>query len=103
MKKAILTILIAPLLAGCSGLSHAMIDTGAAAGGGYLGNTLSHGDPLITAASAAGGALLAEGGQALVSSSQRKSFKAGYEKGQSDAVKTWYHQLQDRQRLPQDP
>jgi hypothetical protein len=100
MKKYIMIVLSAPLLAGCSGLQHGLINAAGGAGGGFLANKLSNGDPLITAAGAGGGVLLAEGAQALASSSQQKSFKQGVETGRAQAAKEYYWELQNRQRPP---
>jgi hypothetical protein len=100
MNKFILFVLSAPLLAGCSGLQHGLIDAAAGAGGGFLANQLSHGNPLITAAGSGGGVLLAEGGQALATNSQQKAFKQGVETGRAQAAKEYYWELQDRQRPP---
>ncbi len=106
MKKVLFPIMLTALLtllAGCSGLGRPLLDAAGAGGGAALAHSLSNGDLGITTAGAAGGALLSEGGQALVSGSQRKSFNAGYQKGQSDAVKTWYQQLRAAQRPSTDP
>lgn len=100
MKKLALTLTLVPLLAGCSGLGRPLLDAAGAGGGGALAHTLSNGDLGITAAGAAGGALLSEGGQALVSGSQQKSYNSGYQQGQSEAVKSWYQQLEAGQRQP---
>ncbi len=100
MNNLLITALISPLLAGCSSLARPALDAAGAAGGAGLGYTISNGNILATAGGAAGGALLSEGAQALISSKNQRSYKAGYQKGQSDAVKTWYHQLQDKQRPP---
>lgn len=97
MKKIFIVILLLPLVSGC----RALLDTGGAAAGGFLGNKLSRGDPLITAASAGAGALLAEGGQALANNTKDKAFKQGVETGRAQAAKEFYWDLQARQRTPQ--
>lgn len=99
MKRTLITLLIVPALAGCSGVRHGLIDATGAAGGAYLGHTLSHGDPLITAAGAAGGVVAAEAGQAVVSSGQKRSYQSGYEKGRSDSVKSWNEDLRRDHRV----
>jgi hypothetical protein len=77
----------------------------AGAGGGVIANQLSHGDPGITAAGAAGGVLLSEGGFYLAGKESDKAYTTGYEKGRSDAVKQQYwiliHQ-QQQQALPEN-
>ncbi|HOB98773.1 MAG TPA: hypothetical protein PKM43_08515 [Verrucomicrobiota bacterium] len=103
MKKGILITLLVPLIVGCGGLGRPLLDGTAGGGAAILGHTLSDGNPLITGASAFGGVALAEGAQALVSSGQKKAFNSGYQKGQSDAVKLWYHELRNSQRLPTKP
>jgi hypothetical protein len=103
MNKRLSLLFILPLLTGCAGLGRPLIDAVGGAGGAGVGYVLSDGDPWITGAGAAGGVILAEGAQALARSAQRRSYRTGYEKGRSDAVKTWYYQLQDQQRLPVTP
>jgi hypothetical protein len=62
MKNATLlfSVLVSALLTSCAGVSPTRIigDTVGAAGGALIGNKLSNGNPLITAASAGGGVLL---------------------------------------------
>ena len=87
-----------PLLCGCAGLQRPLTDATLGAGGAYLGNQLSHGNPLATAGGAAGGVLLGEGFQALQSSSQQKAATDGYTRGRSDGVKQLYWNLQSQQR-----
>jgi hypothetical protein len=103
MKNAtlLLSILASAMLASCAGVSPTRIigDTVAAAGGAFIGNKLSNGDPLITAASAGGGVLLSESLQAGSNAHAQKSYDAGYEKARSDAAKQQFHELIDRQRL----
>jgi hypothetical protein len=68
MKNAtfLLSILASATLASCAGISPTRIigDTVGAAGGALIGNKLSKGNPLITAASAGGGVLLSDSLQA---------------------------------------
>jgi hypothetical protein len=76
----------------------------AGAGGGYIADKLSNGNPAITAAGAAGGVLLSEGGFYLAGKESDKAYVTGYEKGRSDAVKQQYwilvHQQQQQKTLP---
>lgn len=97
--KSILPSLLAVTLgfAGCA-TTDSLYTVGGAGAGGAVGNLLSDGDPLITAASAAGGALLTEGIVHQVKRSQAGAQKAGYQKGRSDAVKQQYWIVQNLQR-----
>ena len=103
MKNAtlLLSILISAMLTSCAGVSPTRIigNTVAAAGGAFIGNKLSNGDPLITTAAAGGGVLLSESLQAQSNASSRKSYDAGYDKARSDSAKQQYQVLNDRQRL----
>jgi hypothetical protein len=65
-------------------------DTVLGAGGAYLGHELSNGDPLATAAGAAGGVILSEGLHFVAKKQSDKAYAAGYDKGKSDAVKQQY-------------
>jgi hypothetical protein len=90
-------IFLFPLLAtGCS-LVRPATDMVAGAGGGYIASNLSHGNPAITAAGAAGGVLLSEGGFYLAGQQATNAYTAGYEKGRSDAVKQQYWILVNQQ------
>ena len=53
-------------------------------------NELSHGNPLATAAGAAGGVIVNEGLHFAARKQSDKSYAAGYDKGKSDAVKQQY-------------
>ena len=103
MKNAtlLLSILISAMLTSCAGVSPTRIigNTVAAAGGAFIGNKLSNGNPLITTAAAGGGVLLSESLQAQSNASSRKSYDAGYDKARSDSAKQQYQVLNDRQRL----
>ena len=70
------------------------------AGGAYIGHEISGGDPLATAAGAAGGVLLSEGLHFLAKKETQNVYAAGYDKGKSDAVKQqyWLYVLLQRQR-----
>ena len=103
MKNAtlLLSILVSAMLTSCAGVSPTRIigNTVAAAGGAFIGNKLSNGNPLITTAAAGGGVLLSESLQAQSNASSRKSYDAGYDKARSDSAKQQYQVLNDRQRL----
>ena len=103
MKNAtlLLSVFAGALLTGCAGVSPTRIigDTVGAAGGALIGNKLSNGNPLITAAAAGGGVLLSESLQAGSTASAKKAYDAGYDKARSDAAKQQYHDLNDRQRF----
>jgi len=60
------------------------------AGGAYLGHELSNGDPLATAAGAAGGMLLSDGLRCAAGKQAEKAYATGYDKGKSDAVMQQY-------------
>lgn len=90
--------LVASLLTGCAGATR--IATGAlgAGVGGVAGNILGKGNPLATAAGAAGGVLLSETLNAASSANANKAMLEGYNKGRSDAVKQQYWIMQSQQR-----
>src|SRR6266516_6454825 len=77
------------LFTGCA-TTRPIADAALGAGGAYLGHELSNGDPLATAAGAAGGVILSEGLQYAASKGAQKAFQTGYDKGRSDAVKQQY-------------
>ena len=103
MKNAtlLLSVLVSAMLTSCAGVSPTRIigNTVAAAGGAFIGNKLSNGNPLITTAAAGGGVLLSESLQAQSNASSHKSYAAGYDKARSDSAKQQYQVLNDRQRL----
>jgi hypothetical protein len=103
MKNAtlLLSVLVSAMLTSCAGVSPTRIigNTVAAAGGAFIGNKLSNGNPLITTAAAGGGVLLSESLQAQSNASSRKSYDAGYDKARSDSAKQQYQLLNDRQRF----
>ena len=103
MKNAtlLLSLLVSAMLTSCAGVSPTRIigNTVAAAGGAFIGNKLSNGNPLVTTAAAGGGVLLSESLQAQSNASSRKSYDAGYDKARSDSAKQQYQVLNDRQRL----
>ena len=102
----IFSIVIVPLLVtGCAAV-RPLTDMAAGAGGGVIASQLSHGNPGITAAGAAGGVLLSEGGFYLAGKASDSAYTTGYEKGRSDAVKQQYwiliHQQQEQKMLPEN-
>ena len=84
-----LAALVIGLFAGCAA-TRPIADTALGAGGAYLGHELSNGDPLATAAGAAGGVILSEGLHFAAKKQSDKAYAAGYDKGKSDAVKQQY-------------
>ena len=88
-SNILLAALVLGLFAGCAA-TRPISDTALGAGGAYLGNKLSNGDPLATAAGAAGGVILSEGLHFAAKKQSDKAYAAGYDKGKSDAVKQQY-------------
>ena len=81
--------LIVTLFTGCAA-TRPISDVALGAGGAYAGYELSHGNPLATAAGAAGGVILSEGAHYVAKTQADKSYATGYDKGKSDAVKQQY-------------
>jgi len=79
----------ASLIIGCAA-TRPLGDTVMGAGGAYIGHELSDGNPVATAAGAAGGVLLSEGLHFAAKKQSEKAYLTGYEKGRSDAVKQQY-------------
>jgi hypothetical protein len=79
MKNAtlLLSLLAGAMLSSCAGVRPARVvgDTVAAAGGAFIGNKLSNGNPLITTAAAGGGVLLSASLQAQRNASARKPIR----------------------------
>ncbi len=98
-SKLILLALVAGLIAGCSA-TRPISDVALGAGGAYLGHELSDGDPLITAAGAAGGVIVSETLHYAAKKQAEKAYATGYDKGKSDAVKQqyWLYVSMQRQR-----
>ena len=93
----LISIFLVPIfVAGCAAV-RPVTDMAAGAGGGYIADKLSNGNPAITAAGAAGGVLLSEGGFYLAGKESDKAYTTGYEKGRSDAVKQQYWILVNQQ------
>ncbi len=88
-SKLLFLALVAGLLAGCA-VTRPISDVALGAGGAYLGHEISNGDPLITAAGAAGGVILSEGLHYAAKKQSDKAYATGYDKGKSDAVKQQY-------------
>jgi len=101
----ILIFLVPIFVAGCAAV-RPVTDMAAGAGGGYIADKLSNGNPGITAAGAAGGVLLSEGGFYLAGKQASNAYNAGYDKGRSDAVKQQYwiliHQQQQQNSVPEN-
>ncbi len=93
----LICLIIPFFLLGCAA-TRPIADIAAAGGGGYLANDLSHGDPAITAAGAAGGVVVSESAFYLSKKQSDKAYVNGYEKGRSDAVKQQYWLQVNQQR-----
>ena len=98
-SRFIMLALVAGLIAGCSA-TRPISDVALGAGGAYLGHELSDGDPLITAAGAAGGVIVSETLHYAAKKQAEKAYATGYDKGKSDAVKQqyWLYVSMQRQR-----
>src|SRR6267378_7176347 len=81
--------LVIGLFAGCAA-TRPISDVALGAGGAYLGHELSDGNPIATAAGAAGGVVVSEGLHYAARKQSDKAYAAGYDKGKSDAVKQQY-------------
>ena len=88
-SKLFLLALVAGLFAGCAA-TRPISDVALGAGGAYLGHEISNGDPLITAAGAAGGVIVSETLHYASKKQAEKAYATGYDKGKSDAVKQQY-------------
>ena len=95
----LLLTLVAGLFAGCAA-TRPISDVALGAGGAYLGHELSDGDPLMTAAGAAGGVIVSETLHDAAKKQSEKAYATGYDKGKSDAVKQqyWLYVSMQRQR-----
>jgi hypothetical protein len=103
MKLILPSIGLALLLTSCGSTSRLATNALGAAGGAALGHGLSDGDPLMTAAGAAGGLLVGEAFNHANDKKTKQAFTEGYDQGRSDAVKQQYWMLVDRQRSDADP
>ena len=99
VSKLLLLTLVAAQFAGCAA-TRPISDVALGAGGAYLGHELSDGNPLITAAGAAGGVIVSEGLHYAARKQSEKAYATGYDKGKSDAVKQqyWLYVSLQRQR-----
>ena len=99
LHEFILPLTLPLLLCGCAA-TRTITDVGAAAGGAYIGHELSDGDPVATAAGAAGGVVVSEALHYAAKKQSDKAYTAGYDKGRSDAVKQqyWLYVAQQRAR-----
>ena len=95
---SLLFLMLQALLAGCAGSSRVVTDTLGAGVGAFVGNKLSKGDPLITAAGAGAGVLLGETLNYANDSHAKKAFAEGFDKGRSDAVKQQYWVMVNQQK-----
>jgi hypothetical protein len=84
--KLLLLSVVAGLFAGYAA-TRPISDVALGAGGAYLGHELSNGDPLATAAGAAGGVIISETLHYAAKKQAEKAYSTGYDKGKSDAVK----------------
>jgi len=98
-SNILLAVLAVAFFTGCAA-TRPISDTALGAGGAYLGHELSNGDPLATAAGAAGGVILSEGLHFAAKKQSDKAYAAGYDKGKSDAVKQqyWLYDAMQKQR-----
>ncbi len=87
--RTLLAALVIGLFAGCAA-TRPISDAALGTGGALLGHELSNGDPVATAAGAAGGVLLSEGLHYAAGKQTATAYAAGYDKGKSDAVKQQY-------------
>lgn len=97
LHSLILPIASIALLTGCAA-TRTISDVGLGAGGAVLAHELSDGNPVATAAGAAGGVLLSEGLHYAAKKQSEKAYVNGYEKGRSDAVKQQYWLYVDMQK-----
>jgi len=88
-SKLLFLALVASLFSGCAA-TRPISDVALGAGGAYLGHEISNGDPLITAAGAAGGVIVSETLHYAARKQAEKAYATGYDKGRSDAVKQQY-------------
>lgn len=97
LHSLILPLASIALLTGCAA-TRTISDVGLGAGGAVLAHELSDGNPVATAAGAAGGVLLSEGLHYAAKKQSEKAYVTGYEKGRSDAVKQQYWLYVDMQK-----
>lgn len=97
--QLLLLTLIACLFAGCA-TTRPVSDVALGAGGACPGDELSNGDPLATAAGAAGGVIAIETLHCAERKQSEKAYATGYDKDKSDAVKQHYWLYVSMQRPP---
>ena len=98
----LLAILFIPLfLTGCAA-TRPIGDLAFGAGGAALADKFSNGNPVITAAGAAGGVLVSEGLHYASEKQAQSAYNTGYLKGRSDAVKQQYWVLINQQKEKAD-
>src|ERR1051326_6435073 len=88
-SRTLLVALVVGSVAGCAA-TRPIGDVAFGAGGAYLGHELSNGDPLATAADAAGGVIVSETLHYAAKKQAESPYATGYDKGKSDAVKQQY-------------
>lgn len=93
----LLPLAVTALLTGCAA-TRTISDVGLGAGGAALAHELSDGNPIATAAGAAGGVILSESLHYAARKQSEKAFATGYEKGRSDTVKQQYWLYVDMQK-----
>ena len=89
ITRTLFCALAVSLLAGCAA-TRPLGDAAFGASGAYIAHQLSEGNPVATAAGAAGGVLLSEGLHYAAGKEAQKAYATGYDKGKSDAVKQQY-------------
>ncbi|MEO8352273.1 MAG: hypothetical protein ABI680_11125 [Chthoniobacteraceae bacterium] len=97
-----LALLCLSLLSGCAGTTRVVTDTLSAGVGGGAANLLTKGNPIATAAGAAGGVLLGETLNYASANNANKARLEGYNKGRSDAVKQQYWVQVNQQKAAED-
>ena len=94
MKKSFIQLIplacVVCLFTGCAAITRPVTDVALGAGGAALGGELSHNNPVAIVGGAAGGALVGETLHYANSKQNDQSYKTGYDKGRSDAVKQQY-------------
>ncbi len=98
IRTSFLPLLAVTFLAGCAGTTRVVTDTAAAGLGAVVGSKLGDGDPLVTAAGAAGGVLLGETLNWANDNHAKKAYAQGFDKGRSDAVKQQYWVMVNQQK-----
>jgi hypothetical protein len=98
IRTSLLLITLPALLGACAGTTRVVTDTALAGVGAIAGNKLGDGDPLITAAGAAGGVLVGEALNWTNDNHAKKAYAQGFDKGRSDAVKQQYWVMVNQQK-----